>query len=265
MPDQPGEFVSVIVRALLLQPPNVGTVFDGTPFPFLNTSMWTISIEFKCYLLIYVIGLLGLLRNRKLILLVTVIFLAANMFVALDHQPFDMSFTERPIPNVFTISEWNSMLLGNKKGWIRLTAVFLAGSCFYLYRDFIVIRVRYIVISIVMLAICLSFDQLAHLGVALFGSYLIFAVAEMNRDNLFSRINNETDVSYGVYLYAWPVTKVLFLFFPALSVPEVSLLTLAISYLLGWVSWIVVEKPVMALVRPTKTFAVSAGDSHTVP
>ena len=260
IPDQPGEFASVIVRALLLQPPNMGTVFDGTPFPFLNTPMWTISIEFKCYLLIYAVGLLGLLQSRRLILFVAAILLITNMFVELDHQPFNMIATERPVPNVFSISEWNSMLFGNKKGWLRLTSVFLVGSCFYHYRHMITFAIRYILISIVALAICLCFDWSAHLGVALFGGYLIFAAAEMNRGNLFSKINNETDISYGVYLYAWPVTKILFLFFPALSVPEVSFLTLIVSCLLGWLSWVFVEKPIMTLVRPKNTFAVPAGD-----
>jgi peptidoglycan/LPS O-acetylase OafA/YrhL len=265
MPDSPGEFASVMVRALLLQPPDVGTVFNGTPFPFLNTSMWTISIEFKCYLLIYVIGLLGLLKIRKLILVAAIAFLIANMFVELDHQSFNMGITERPAPDVFSFSEWNTMLLGNKKGWLRLTAVFLTGSCIYHYRDMIVFKPIYIVISTALLALCLCFDWSAHLGVALFGAYLIFAAAEMNRGNVFSRINNETDISYGVYLYAWPVTKILFLFFPALSVPQVSLLTLVISYLLGWMSWMIVEKPVMMLLRAKSAFPVSVGDSNTVP
>lgn len=265
MPDQPGELASVMIRALLLQPPDVGTVFNGTPFPFLNTSMWTIGIEFKCYLLIYVIGLLGLLKNRKLILIAAIAFLIANMFVELDHQPFNMGIVDRPIPNVFSFSEWNTMLLGNKKGWLRLTAIFLTGSCFYHYRDLLVFKPIYIMVSIVMLVACLYFDRTAHLGAALFGAYLIFAVAEMNTDNVFSRINNETDISYGVYLYAWPVTKFLFLFLPTLSVLEISLLTLVISYLLGWVSWVIVERPFMTLVSPKNAFTVSPKDSHTVP
>jgi peptidoglycan/LPS O-acetylase OafA/YrhL len=261
IPDQPGEYASVLVRALLLQPPNLGTVFDGTPFPFLNTPMWTISIEFKCYLLIYAIGLLGFLQSRKLILFAAITLLMMNMLVQLDHQPFNMIATERYIPNVFSISEWNSILLGNKKGWLRLTSVFLVGSCFYHYRHLIIFRTRYILISIAAIAICLCFDWPAHFGVAVFGGYLTFAAAEMNRGNLFSRINNETDISYGVYLYAWPVTKVLFLFLPALSVPEVTFLTLIISYLLGWLSWVFVEKPVMALARSKSSFAAPVRDS----
>ena len=69
----------------------------------------------------------------------------------------------------------------------------------------------------------------------------------------------------GVYLYARPVTKILFLFLPALSVPIIILLTLVISYLLGCMSWVIVEKPVMSLVRAKNTFPVSVRDSHTVP
>jgi len=64
MPNQPAQFISIIVRALLLQPPNVGDTFPDTPFPFLNSSMWTINIELKCYLLVLLIGSLVLFNKN---------------------------------------------------------------------------------------------------------------------------------------------------------------------------------------------------------
>src|SRR5262249_36023778 len=49
---------------LLLQMPSVPNVFNGLHFPVLNGAMWTIAYEFRCYLAVVVLGLLGLLRVR---------------------------------------------------------------------------------------------------------------------------------------------------------------------------------------------------------
>lgn len=255
MPEYPGEFVSIIVRALLLQTPDVGTVFNGTPYPYLNIAMWTISLEFKCYLLIFLIGCMGLLENRSLIFVSAALLLTSTLFVSDTYHPFNYDLYSNPMPNVFSLTELNTMLFGNKKEWIRLTGIFLAGSCFYLFRDKILFKSNYIILAIIGLSICLSVDRLAHLGTAVFGGYLIFAVAEINKNNAISQINNVNDVSYGVYLYAFPITKVLILFFSELSVVVVGLLTFGISYALGWISWLFVEKPIMSKVRPASSVA----------
>jgi peptidoglycan/LPS O-acetylase OafA/YrhL len=50
----------------LIQP----SAFAGNPFPGqINGSLWTISIEFGCYILVAVLGLFCLFKRRKLILL----------------------------------------------------------------------------------------------------------------------------------------------------------------------------------------------------
>ncbi|UZF95860.1 acyltransferase family protein [Bosea sp. NBC_00550] len=251
MPGHLGEFLSIVVRALLLQAPNVGNVFHGTMFPFLNASMWTISIEFKCYLLVIVMGYFGLFGKRHLVLIATAALLVIAIFLEIETQPFDTSITDRPIPNIFSISEWNSILFGAKKSWLRLSGIFLTGSCFFLYRDVIIFKLKYVLISTAALALCLFVDRLAHFGVAIFGAYILFSISNIKNRTL-SKINNKNDISYGVYLYAWPTTKVILLISPHMSVINATVLTVIISYILGWVSWVCIERPVLALVKSTK-------------
>jgi len=249
MPGNPGEFFSVLMRALLLQPPNLGTVFAGSPFPFLNTPMWTISIEFKCYLLTLLLWWLGVLGRRRWLLGVTIIVLLANLFIQLDHYPFDMTPTERPIPNVFNGAEWQTLVLGNKRGWVRLTGMYLSGTCFYLFRDLVRFRLSFVIGAAVCLSMCLFFDPLANLATGIFGAYLVFAIAMGNTENLLAKINNRNDISYGVYLYGWPVTKLLIDNVHNLSSTGVAVLALAFSYLAGWLSWHLIEKPWMRRAR----------------
>lgn len=57
------------------------------------------------------------------------------------------------------------------------------------------------------------------------------------------------DISYGVYLTAFPVQQTLIHLFPSIDVFSLTLGTLAIVAPLGWLSWIYVEKPMLGLAR----------------
>lgn len=60
-----------------------------------------------------------------------------------------------------------------------------------------------------------------------------------------------TDISYGLYLYGWPVQKLLLWYWPSLGPWQLSLLALPIAGLLGYASWRLVEEPFMKLKRTT--------------
>jgi peptidoglycan/LPS O-acetylase OafA/YrhL len=56
-----------------------------------------------------------------------------------------------------------------------------------------------------------------------------------------------TDVSYGLYLYAWPLSQFLYLAVPDQSAWFNSMATIVLALLAGWGSWVIVEKPFMRL------------------
>jgi peptidoglycan/LPS O-acetylase OafA/YrhL len=246
------DFASIVVRALLLQEPNVGTVFEGTPYPYLNVSMWTISHEFKCYLIVLLLGVLGLLRRPQVILALTIALMALTVALPVSYHPFEAAIAYQPIPGLSSLSDWSAMLVGAKREAIRLVGVFLAGSCFHLYRDRVKFTVPAVVLSIVAAGALLTIDRLAHLGVAVLGGYLILAAAQASPGGPLSRMNNENDVSYGVYLYAFPVTKIYLWWFPHAPLPSAIIVTFLASYLLGWLSWLAVERPVMQWARGSR-------------
>ena len=77
------------------------------------------------------------------------------------------------------------------------------------------------------------------------------------------------DISYGVYIYAFPV-QILLVIFGSESLGWVlnAIITFAITVGLAWLSWLYVEKPALALKdrkllrirrdRPTDTVAASS-------
>lgn len=74
---------------------------------------------------------------------------------------------------------------------------------------------------------------------------MICAIASLGGTGLLSRINNKDDISYGVYLYAWPAEQLLLLYYPTMPLVPLGLTTFAIAVFCGWLSWHGIEKPVM--------------------
>jgi peptidoglycan/LPS O-acetylase OafA/YrhL len=93
---------------------------------------------------------------------------------------------------------------------------------------------------------CLFHRNGAELAVAILWGYLILSFAETPRAAL-AWFNELPDISYGVYLYAWPISKLLLFYLPDIGRSVLVLDTFALSVVLGTLSWYAVEKPFIAL------------------
>lgn len=233
-----GGLPHALLATLLLQAPEAAGIYPHSFYPELNGSMWTIAFEFRCYLLVLVLGLLGLLGKRRLILALTVALIVVYIAV--------------PGAALQRIDDHLQPWLGNGEFVVsmRLTPVFLLGSVFYLYRDAIAFTWPRLAVAFVALCLCLHFHRVAHVGIGLFGGYLVFAIAMLGRNSVISRINNKNDISYGVYLYAWPIGHLLIWYDPAIPTWLATVVTLVLSFAFGWVSWHTLEKRAMRLIRP---------------
>lgn len=230
----PIRFLKQIVQLSAIDVP---AAFIGNPLPgSINGSLWTIKIEFECYLLVAALGLAGLLRRRRF---VCAVFLAtATLSVAIHFGP---------------VADWAAHhvsfgVLASTVLKARLVAYFTAGMVFCLFRD----RIR-ITPAGVWAAAIISFVAAA-LGILvavmpLTGSYLLFAFAYSDRVRLY-RFGSRFDLSYGTYLFAWPLQQ-LIVFYSANRVGPYALFFAAtlMSYGLAMVSWTLVEHPFLSLKR----------------
>ena len=222
---------TLAARALTLNPPWLDGAFTNLPIPVLNGSLWTIAYEFRCYILVLILGMLGVLRRRSWVAI------AAFLLLILTVLPKPFETPAGLVPLVGTIQEG-----------VRLTAMFLVGAVFCLYA--VPLRANAAACSVVV-AVGLLFTPLAEAGLAVFGGYALFWLGLQFKSGALSRINGKDDISYGVYLYAFPLTNLLIYWRRDISWGAVAAIVWAASIVAGWVSWKVVEQPAQRLKRWT--------------
>ena len=218
----------------LLHDPNMPGVFPGTPFQFLNAPMWTIGYEFRCYLLVLAAGVLGLLPQQFIMLVLTVCALALSAW--------NPNVLAQYFPSISKL-----VVFGNPDTSLWFAAIFGCGALYYLYDD----RVRYdwrlaILAGLGLFALMFS-PRVAETAVAVLGGYILFWFAFNVRSPRLAAIGGRIDLSYGIYLYAWPVQKMFTWLIPGISPWMVFVGTTAIVGLLALASWLLIEKPFLNL------------------
>ena len=219
------DLVRIFYNALLLR--NISLPgFIGLPYQVLNGSLWTILIEFRCYLFVVLFAAIGLYRKKWLFAALTVGLLVATE--AKLHPQF-------PEP-------LNWLAGGDVYNLIRLLGMFCIGTLFYLFGKSIPYSGKLALAAAGGLIIFLSLSFVAESAFAVLGGYLIFWTALHLESSTLRRINGRDDISYGVYLYAWPVQSALVYFCHISSPWELTLLTIPIVYAIGFASWRLVER-----------------------
>jgi peptidoglycan/LPS O-acetylase OafA/YrhL len=200
-------------------------VFDANPVPFPMGTVWTLKYETLCYLGVLVVGLIGLLLRRELALWALVILTLAAIgreIVAPD---------------------------GSKgvETALRLPLIFLAGGVAYLWRERVPLSLAGLAAALVFTALLSPTPAYkAALYLATAWSVLVLAMSPA-----LTRRHSEppADLSYGVYLYGWPVQQALVVLLPGMGALALLWPALALTLGVAALSWYVVEKPALGLKR----------------
>ncbi len=221
--------MSTVRTILFLDQPVTPPVFPGLPLRMLNASLWTISYEMRCYILVPIFGLLGLLRRPWM-------FAVAMLFPAVLWL----------VPAVRNRLRWHSfqLVFGHTEEIARLVTIFMVGSCFFLFRERIRYTRTFAALSAVALVAGLCAPGFGESAFVLFGGYLIFYFGRMPIHTP-AWLQRVPDISYGIYLYGWPVES-LWAWYERGSPWVLFAGSLAICIVLGCLSWFLVEKPLMA-------------------
>jgi peptidoglycan/LPS O-acetylase OafA/YrhL len=193
------------------------TVFDG--------SLWTLQYEAFCYGVLGALGALSILRRRWVVIAALA---TAWLFVLLDSGgllPIDVP--------VFTNQELSRFLL-----------VFLLGAAGHVLADRVLVDGRWAVAAAinVLTALFLVGDYRL-VGAVGFAYLCLYAVVRLP-----CRFVPAWDLSYGLYVYHWPVQFLLAMAGAAAWGEWVFLpVSLLVTLCLALVSWVVVESPALRL------------------
>lgn len=230
----PRDWIVVFARMLVLKEPELPGIFTGLPFPALNGSAWTIIYEFRCYIGAALLGLLGLYRRPRLFLALTAAAVLSN-FVFLLPAGHTLSKLVQPFAGA----------VGEAQQTVRLTSVFLCGTAYRLFAPNY--RAPVAAVCALVLVPAMFVDGLWEVALMTLGGYVLFWTALRVKWRWFLALNAKDDISYGVYLYAWPIGILTVWYWFAIPTPLLAVGTFAAALLCGWVSWQLIEKPAMSL------------------
>jgi peptidoglycan/LPS O-acetylase OafA/YrhL len=242
------EIFDNILNIFFLISPGIKNAYPGSFYPISNAAMWTISYEFHCYIMIMLIGFFGLFKREKTFLVITIFTVAAYLIYPEKYAPYALSANSSSI-NISTgfwvqiIHKLISISLESPLEDLRFLSIFLVGSCFYI----IPYRAGFTAVAAILLLGCLFSEHLAEPGLAVFGGYIIFWFALHIEAFSISSLFNKTDLSYGIYLYAWPIQKVLISKLPNIKFIELFFLTVFLCVIIAYFSWTLIEKPLLNL------------------
>ncbi|KQR49525.1 hypothetical protein ASF87_12375 [Microbacterium sp. Leaf161] len=224
----------------------IGESLATVPYPNAwNGSLWTLYFEFLCYLVVWLLG--GLAIYRRSIALVASLWLvsvALRATVALGHTGgLDEDFSL----------------------FVRLVPYFLGGSLMYLFVERRGIVPLAGILAIPAAAALMVFVPVlgGPLAAPLLGYALLYLSTIIPQPSWIAH----NDVSYGFYIYAWPVQQlVLILGGARWGLAVYIVITTAVTFALGWLSWVLVERHFIRLVRgPRDRERESVESTSSVP
>ncbi len=228
--------------------PGPPVVFEHQRFSnFLNGSLWTLRYEFWCYVILVAAAGVGILRDKR----VTIIAWSLTFvgYLALNHW------------HIHPLAGREIRLIGAPNVYPRFLSYFFAGVCVYQLRNRLLRCSLGTCVSLGILVISCLTGRGFEPWLAICGTWLLFTAAYAQPWKINSWLKG-MDLSYGLYLYAYPVEQLIIRFVPGIGPIAVILASLPVSFVLAILSWKFVEEPCLRLKRSKIESGVSNVESN---
>lgn len=210
---------------------NLPGVFDDRS---INGSLWTIRYEFLYYLLVMLVGIIGILKDRRIVLGLFILFVVLNYF----------DFTN----DINNVSSWSN------SRFIWLFSYFSAGVVAYLYREYITLSLKIFSFVVSLLVIASFKGGLNDSMMVFLFAYVVLFLGYYPKLNL-SWLTKFGDFSYGIYLWGTIIIRLFVYFFGTTIYPLLLFFGAGcFTYIAGALSWLLIEKRALALKTKTIKF-----------
>lgn len=231
-----------LVHLFTLQSPYERIFFKESPEPGVNDSLWTIQFEFVCYILVIGIACMGYYKKKWILITLFVIFYILSW---LQTQGY-----------IFAYNNKIHLFIGNPYHFPRFITYFLAGACFYFYRSLIIRSNLLAIISCVALYGSFVWIKCIDQVLPIAGAYLLFFLAFHNSIR-FHNFAKYGDLSYGIYLYGWPIQALVMFYLKNYIQPySFFLIALPLALMAAYCSWHLIEKPFLLLKKNKNSIAL---------
>ena len=214
---------------LFINQTTIDSTLTTNAFPFIwNIPLWTLFYEALCYLLVGIV--VSFVPRRALgAVLAALLILCTAVSLAFRVAPGMLAM---PILDHAT----------------SLASFFLAGAVMYLYRDSVPSSGLLAALAVVLAVAFAGLGLFEPLAAVLVAYVMLYAGSRLP----LSRVGRRNDVSYGMYVYGFPVQQLIVLAMGGsalLPVWAFAIVSVALTIPLAWVSWLCVEKPALRLRR----------------
>lgn len=199
-------------------------LFETHPDKAVNGSIWSLPFEVRLYAYLALLGALSLLKPGRYLLACVAIGLAYFFeLFSLVHFSID-------------------------KSWRNLAPFFMAGAFCWVYRKSIILSAPILALMIIG---CIAFHKTDkfiyfYFVTLTYATFYLVYIPQI-------KWSPKKDLSYGVYLYGWPVQQLVLHFVPGCSAEFNALVSIPLALICGYLSWTLVEAPALGL-RKKLTF-----------
>lgn len=213
------QFLQYCLNFFLIPIHSLPGVFDNNVYPsVINGALWTLPIEFVCYIVLLAVYKLKLFNKESY-----------KIFSAIMILGFVLVYCS-PLP-----------IFAYIKGYMAPFFMFYLGSLFWIYRDQIFMSRKLYYVSFFLL-ILFTLMHFGHLALCLFFPYIVLYVS-FQLPQCGRRLSNLGNYSYGIYLFGWPIQQmVVSLFGGSMSIVLNCLISIPLACLAGILVYNVVEK-----------------------
>ncbi|MET4060780.1 peptidoglycan/LPS O-acetylase OafA/YrhL [Arthrobacter sp. UYP6] len=196
-----------------------------------NGSLWSIYFEFCCYLLVAFIGLFALVRRSPWpITVLFVLSVAANAFM----------------PRIAPYAQGNYDFVT----LVHLLPFFLGGAVVYVWKHRI--GIHWLPALLCLGAAATLTALFPAWGGGASGAFIAYGLLWISLWLPSPQLVKKNDVSYGIYIYAFPVQQLLAVYgLHEKGLAAYIIIAAALTFLPAIASWIWLERPIMRAVRRT--------------